>query len=829
MENIKTFDVFGMSCASCVSRVEKAVKKIDGIENVSVNLLTNSMCIKGNVPDSEIIKNVKKAGYDAKIHSVNQNKTETSDEFKFEKIEQNKLKNRLITSGFFLLVLMYFSMGHMWNFPLPEFLNHNFVALGILQLTLCLFILFENRKFFINGFKSLIKFSPNMDSLVALGSGISFLWSFINLLLMTNSQNSHQKNMEIYKNLYFESSAMIVTLITVGKLLESISKGKTTQALKSLMKLVSKTVKVIKNDEEVEIPIEELKVDDIFLVLPGQNIPVDAVVVEGNSSVDESAITGEGIPVEKWKNSELYSGTLNLGGFLKCKAKKVGKDSTINKIIEIVKNASNSKAPVARVADKISSFFVPSVIFIAVLTFSVWILLGKDFSFAISKAVSVLVISCPCALGLATPVAIMVGTGRGSKSGILFKNAESLEKAGKSEIVCLDKTGTITKGKPEVSEITTFDDFTKEEILSLALTLEEKSEHPLSKAIISKAKELNIQSKITEEFKTFPGRGISGKIENSEIKIGNLEFVINIEKAEKNIVEYKNLLEKFSSQGKSSIFVSKNSKIAGIITVSDTIKEDSFDAIKEFHKLGLEVVMLSGDNQKTAEFIANSLNIDKVFGGLLPEQKSEKIKSLKSKNKKIMMVGDGINDAPAFAVSDIGVAIGSGSDIALESAEIVLVKNSLTDAVNSVKLSQKTLTNIKQNLFWAFIYNVISIPLAAGIFIKPFGLELNPMVGALCMSLSSFCVVTNALRLNFVKLKLENIKIKDKNMKKTYKVTGMMCEHCENHVNSALLKIDGIKSAKANHKTSSVEIEFSKEIDENLIKSAIEEQGYTFG
>lgn len=834
------FNVTGMSCAACVSRVEKAVKNVSGVDSCSVNLLTNSMIVFGDVPENQIVAAVEKAGYGANTANKNQQKTEKNNDDTLADKETPVLRKRLFLSIGFLLVLMYFSMGHMmWNWPLPSFFIGNHIAMGLVQMILSAIILLINRKFFINGFKSVFHGAPNMDTLVAMGSGVSFLWSVYILFAMTKAQTDGnvQQVSELMMNFYFESAAMILTLITVGKMLESISKGKTTNALKNLMKLSPQTASVEKNGKTVVVPIAQVCVGDIFVVRAGENIPVDGVVVEGNSSVDESALTGESLPVEKNVGSVVSSGTILQNGFIKCRATRVGNDTTINQIIQMVSDASATKAPIAKIADKVSGVFVPAVLVIAAITFVVWMILGKTVGFALARGISVLVISCPCALGLATPVAIMVGNGKGAANGILFKNAQSLEICGKIKTVCLDKTGTITKGEPEVTDIILLEAENKNELFQTAVDLEGKSNHPLAKAIMKKATEFNVEPKSVSNFKSVSGKGLSAVYGDVELKCGNAEFILC--RPEEN-PDIKNL----ASQGKSLIYFSKGKKVLGVVAVADVIKEDSRQAIAELKKLGIKTVMLSGDNELAANEIGRQVGVEKVIAGVLPGEKSETIKSFQGKKNLVAMVGDGTNDAPALTVADVGIAIGAGTDVAIDSADIVLVKNTLVDAVAAIRLSRKTILNIKENLFWAFIYNIIGIPLAAGCYIHSFGWTLNPMFGAAAMSLSSFCVVSNALRLNFARLypgnkkgnhaeKVESDenKIAEKErriMKKVLKVEGMMCCHCEAHVKEALEKIDGVVSAAPNHDNGTVELELSKEIAPEVFEEAIKGAGYAF-
>lgn len=833
------FDISGMSCAACVARIEKAVLNLEGVEKCSVNLLTNSMIVEGSASESAIISAVQKSGYGATPQSKQLSNNDIDNKKNSSDNEISNLRNRLLKSLGFLIVLMYFSMGHtMWSWPLPNFFNDNHIAMGLVQMILSAIILIINKKFFVSGFKSLIHGSPNMDTLVAMGSGVSFLWSVVVLFLMTRAQieGDQKKIMSLMMNFYFESSAMIVTLITVGKMLESISKGKTTNALKSLMKLAPKSVVIEKDGNQISVPIENICVDDIFIVRPGENIPVDGIVVEGNSFIDESSLTGESLPVEKKIGVQVSSGTLNQNGFLKCRATRVGEDTTINQIIKMVSDASSTKAPIAKIADKISGIFVPSVLIISLIVFLVWMISGSEVGYALARGISVLVISCPCALGLATPVAIMVGNGKGATNGILFKNAESLETCGKIKTICVDKTGTITKGELELTDIICFEGTSENDLMQVAVDLESKSNHPLAKAVVKKSKELKISPREIYDFESVSGCGLKAKINGIEIKAGNAEFILNT-------VDENSQVKKIASQGKSLIYFSKGEKILGVIGLADVIKDDSKKAVHELKKLGIKIVMLSGDNKITADEIGKQVEVDEVISEVLPVEKSKVVKSLlDSKHKNLVaMIGDGTNDAPALTIADVGIAIGNGTDVAIDSADIVLVKGSLMDVVSAINLSRKTILNIKENLFWAFIYNLIGIPLAAGCFIKAFGWTLNPMYGAAAMSLSSFCVVTNALRLNFAKIKnkktfaevkksAEN-KFIDKErdvMKKTLKVEGMMCIHCEAHVKEALEKIDGVVSVKPDHDKKIVEVESSKEISEDVFCAAIKDAGYEF-
>ena len=837
MANKNKYNITGMSCAACVARVEKAVNAVDGVTECAVNLLTNSMIVSGTASAEKIIKAVTDAGYGAQpVKATNSSKKNTHNSDPLQDKESPALLKRIFWSLGFLLILMYFSMGHMmWNFPLPPFFENNHVAIGLVQLILCSIIMFINKKFFVSGIKSVLHGAPNMDTLVAMGSGVSFLWSLYCLFAMTDAQVKQNTEAVInyMDNFYFESAAMILTLITVGKFLEAKSKGKTTSALKSLMKLAPKTATIIHNDSEISVDVEEVHIDDIFVIRPGETIPVDGVVVDGFSAVNESALTGESIPVDKKTGCKVSSGTLNQSGFLKCRATRVGQDTTINQIIQLVSDASSSKAPIAKIADKVSGVFVPVVIAIAAITFIVWMVMGSGTGYSLTRAISVLVISCPCALGLATPVAIMVASGKGASNGILFKTAESLETTGKAKIVALDKTGTITKGQPSVTDIIPVDGISETELVQSALNIEAKSEHPLAKAILDYAKEKGLSAEAVSEFEAIAGCGVKAKCKDAELRGGNKEFIKGLENSSYDT-------DDFARQGKTPLYFSKDNKLLGIICVADTIKEDSADAIKELKKMNFEVVMLTGDNELTAQEIGRLSGVDRVIAGILPEQKAKAIKDLQAKGKPVIMIGDGINDAPALTVADSGIAIGKGTDVAIDAADVVLVNGSLRDAVAAIKLSQKTLVNIKENLFWAFIYNLIGIPLAAGCYIKAFGWTLNPMFGAAAMSLSSFCVVSNALRLNFVRLyssrknKHNNIEnssqqeSKGVSMTKTLKIEGMMCSHCEAHIKGALEKIDGVTSAVTSHEKGTAVIELSKDVPEELFKAAVTEAGYKY-
>lgn len=748
---MKQYNVTGMHCAACSARVEKAVSKVEGVTSCSVSLLTNSLGVEGDVSDREIIKAIKKAGYGASVKK--KDKSEKAVEEIDDSLEDKDtpvLKKRLIWSLFFLIILMYFSMGHMmWNWPLPSFYDNNHVAMGLTQMLLTIIIMVINQQFFISGYKSLFQLAPNMDTLVALGSSAAFGYSTVSLFLMTSAQVKGDEAlvMKYMMELYFESAAMILTLITVGKMLESHSKGKTTDALKSLMKLVPKTANVIRDGKEININASEVLKDDVFVVRPGENIPVDGVVIEGHSAVNESALTGESIPVDKEENSMVYGATINQSGLLKCKATKVGEDTTLSQIIQMVSDAAATKAPIAKVADKISGIFVPAVILIAIVTMIGWLILGKEIGFALARGISVLVISCPCALGLATPVAIMVGNGKGAKNGILFKNAVALEETGKINVIALDKTGTITAGTPKVTDIYPMEGITNNELLQMAYSLEINSEHPLAKAVVERAESDGIISEEITDFLALTGNGLTGTLNGEKLLGGSIKYMDETiglnEKA-------KEISQEYASQGKTPLLFAKNNKLMGIIAVADIIKEDSAQAIKELQNMDIKVVMVTGDNERTANAISKQVGTNDVIAGVLPDGKEEVIEQLKSGGK-VAMVGDGINDAPALTRADIGIAIGAGTDVAIDAADIVLMKSSLMDVPAAIKLSKAALRNIHENLFWAFIYNVIGIPLAIGLFI-PFGITLNPMFGAAAMSLSSFCVVSNALRLNFAKI-----------------------------------------------------------------------------
>lgn len=831
---MKQYNVTGMSCASCVARVEKAVNKVDGVTSCSVNLLTNSMSVDGDVKSSDVISAVEKAGYGASLKGNSYKENKSNDE-PLKDTETPKLKKRLFSSLVFLILLMYISMGHMmWGFPLPSILANNHIAMGLIQLLLTGIIMVINQKFFVSGFKALIHRSPNMDTLVALGAGASFIYSVYALFTMTNAQVNNDMSlvMKYMDEFYFESAGMILTLITLGKMLESYSKGKTTNAIKGLMNLAPKKATILVDNVEKVVPVEEVKIGDIFIVKPGENIPVDGVVIEGESAVNESALTGESIPVDKSVGDNVSGATVNQSGFIKCKATKVGEDTTLSQIIKMVSDASATKAPIAKVADKVSGVFVPVVISIAVVTIIVWLLCGATFGNALVRGISVLVISCPCALGLATPVAIMVGNGVGAKNGILFKNATSLETTGKVSYVLLDKTGTITNGTPVVTDIIPSENYTEDNLLSYASSLESKSEHPLAKAVVQKAIDSSIKTLDTTDFKSLTGNGVSAKINGKTIVGGSVKHISSIANIDENIIKK---ADDLATKGKTPLLFVMDNQLLGIIAVADVIKSDSPKAIKELQNMGIKVVMVTGDNEKTAQAIAKESGVDEVIAGVLPDGKEKVVTQYKQKGM-VAMVGDGINDAPALTRADIGIAIGAGTDVAIDSADIVLMKSKLTDVSGAIRLSRGTLKNIHENLFWAFIYNVIGIPLAAGVWIPIFGWTLSPMFGAAAMSLSSFCVVTNALRLNFLNIRSSkrDRKIKNKSNKKekntmttTLKINGMMCPHCEATVKTALESIDGVTSAEVSHESGTAVVTLSKEVSDDVLKKAVVDKGYT--
>ena len=869
---MEQYNITGMSCAACSARVEKAVSKVPGVTSCSVSLLTNSMGVEGTASSDEIIRAVQDAGYGASLKGASgQQMSASAAEEALEDHETPVLKRRLIASIGFLLVLMYFSMGHMmWGWPLPAWFDGNHVAMGLVQLLLAGIIMVINQKFFISGFKSLWHRAPNMDTLVALGSMASFVWSVYALFAMTRAQvdGDSAAVMNYMMEFYFESAAMILTLITVGKMLEARSKGKTTDALKGLMKLAPKTAVVVRDGQEATVPIEQVRKGDIFVVRPGENIPVDGVILEGNSAVNESALTGESIPVDKNPGDAVSAATVNQSGFIRCEATRVGEDTTLSQIIKMVSDAAATKAPIAKIADRVSGVFVPAVISIAIVTTVIWLLVGRPFGFALARGISVLVISCPCALGLATPVAIMVGNGMGAKNGILFKTAVSLEEAGKIQIVALDKTGTITKGEPQVTDLVPAEGISEKELLTYAYALEKKSEHPLAKAILARAEEQQITTQEVSDFQALPGNGLRAVLNNEVLTGGSMKFISNqVSITPELILE----AEKLAGEGKTPLLFTKNGKLIGMIAVADVMKEDSPRAVKELQNMGIRVVMLTGDNERTAKAIGAQAGVDEVIAGVLPDGKESVIRSLKEKGK-VAMVGDGINDAPALTRADIGIAIGAGTDVAIDAADVVLMKSQLSDVPAAIRLSRATLRNIHENLFWAFFYNVIGIPLAAGVWIPIFGWTLNPMFGAAAMSLSSFCVVTNALRLNLFKVHdaskdkkikqntaelhvtadtenknmtnedadccsteihdrkdQENIKVNKENNGMTtitVNVTGMMCGHCEAHVNKAIKEAFGVEDVVSSHEKGTTVIQAPQKLDEDKIREVIKEAGY---
>ena len=852
---MEQYNVTGMSCAACSARVEKAVKKVPGVTSCSVSLLTNSMGVEGTASPAAILSAVQEAGYGASPKSASASKAAdtSADLDALADRETPKLKRRLIASLGFLLVLMYFSMGHMmWGWPLPHWFDGNHVAMGLVQLLLAGIVMVINQKFFINGFKGLIHGAPNMDTLVALGSMASFVWSTYALFAMTRAQvdGNDELVMHYMMEFYFESAAMILTLITVGKMLEARSKGKTTDALKSLMKLAPKTATLVRDGAEVTVAIADVQKGDIFVVRPGENIPVDGVVLEGTSAVNESALTGESIPVDKAVGDKVSAATTNQSGFLRCEATRVGEDTTLAQIIKMVSDAAATKAPIAKIADTVSGFFVPAVISIAVLTTIVWLLLGHELGYALARGISVLVISCPCALGLATPVAIMVGNGLGAKNGILFKTAASLEAAGRTQIVALDKTGTITEGAPRVTDLLPAEGVSETELLTLAAALESRSEHPLAKAVLADAEAKAITPPEVTDFAALPGNGLAAKLNGMGIYAGNAAFIQTKLTLPAALAQQ---AEKLASEGKTPLFFGGAGRLLGVIAVADTIKEDSPEAIRQLQNMGIRVVMLTGDNQRTADAIGRQAGVDEVIAGVLPDGKEAVIRQLQASGK-VAMVGDGINDAPALTRADTGIAIGAGTDVAIDAADVVLMNSKLSDVPAAIRLSRATLRNIHENLFWAFIYNIIGIPLAAGLFI-PFGLTLNPMFGAAAMSLSSFCVVSNALRLNLfdlhstrhdhktaspaaapVQSAAENnkksdaeapeVKTEDHTMKKTLKVEGMMCGHCEARVKKALEALPEVDEAVVSHEAGTAIVTLNAEVADDVLKNAVEAQDY---
>ena len=828
------YTVTGMSCAACSARVEKAVSAVPGVTSCSVSLLTNSMGVEGSATPDAVISAVQAAGYGASLKGAAQSIPSIAEqEDALADHETPVLKRRLIASLGFLIVLMYFSMGHMmWGWPLPSFFDGNHVAMGLIQMLLTIAVMVINQKFFINGFKSLFHGAPNMDTLVALGATASFGYSTYALFAMTGAQvrGDAAAVMSYMHEFYFESAAMILALITVGKMLEARSKGKTTDALKSLMKLAPQTATLLRNGQEVTVPIAQVKRGDVFVVRPGENIPVDGVILEGESAVNESALTGESIPVDKAVGDSVSAATTNQSGFLRCEATRVGEDTTLSQIIKMVSDAAATKAPIAKVADRVSGVFVPTVITIAVITTAVWLLCGKPIGFALARGISVLVISCPCALGLATPVAIMVGNGLGAKNGILFKTAVSLEETGKTEIVALDKTGTITKGEPRVTDVLPADGLTESALLALAAALEQRSEHPLARAVMLRAEEDKLSVSEVSDFRALPGNGLTATLNDEELLGGSLSFISTKADVPQAL---RDKAEALAEEGKTPLLFARGGKLAGVIAVADVIKEDSPAAIAALRNMGIHVVMLTGDNEKTARAIGRQAGVDEVIAGVLPEGKESVIRSLQ-KQGKVAMVGDGINDAPALTRADIGIAIGAGTDVAIDAADVVLMKSQLSDVPAAIRLSRATLRNIHENLFWAFFYNVIGIPLAAGVWIPIFGWTLNPMFGAAAMSLSSFCVVSNALRLNLFKLhdagKDKKIKKKhhkeETTMEKTMKIEGMMCGHCEAAVKKALEAVDGVASAEVSHTSGTAVVTLSKPVDSAVLKKAVEDKDY---
>lgn len=840
---MEQYIVTGMSCAACSSRVEKAVSKVPGVTSCSVSLLTNSMGVEGTASEQEIIKAVADAGYGASKKGEGAAKTQSSSASAGEDMLKDRttpaLKKRLIASLGFLIVLMYFSMGHMmWGWPVPGFMKDNHVMMGLLQMLLTIAVMVINQKFFISGFKGMIHRAPNMDTLVALGSGASFVYSTYALFAMTDAQMRGDMDavMSYMHDFYFESAAMILALITVGKMLEARSKGKTTDALKGLMKLAPKTAVVIRGEKEVQVSIEQVQKGDCFVVKPGENIPVDGEVIEGNSAVNESALTGESIPVDKAVGDKVSAATVNQSGYLKCRATRVGEDTTLSQIIQMVSDAAATKAPIAKIADRVSGVFVPTVITIAVITIIVWLIAGQSIGFALSRGIAVLVISCPCALGLATPVAIMVGNGMGARNGIMFKTAVSLEETGKMQIVALDKTGTITSGEPKVTDIIPAAGVTEDTLLKYAYALENKSEHPLARAILEKAKEENADIEEVTGFQALPGNGLTAILDGHTLYGGNHTFISSKVSVDGDIQKK---AEKLAEAGKTPLFFGNEDRLLGVIAVADVIKEDSPQAIKELQNMGIHVVMLTGDNERTAKAIGQQAGVDEVIAGVLPEGKEQVIRKLKEKGK-VAMVGDGINDAPALTRADMGIAIGAGTDVAIDAADVVLMKSRLSDVPAAIRMSRATLRNIHENLFWAFFYNIIGIPLAAGVWYPLFGWKLNPMFGAAAMSLSSFCVVSNALRLNLFKMydasKDKKLKAKkekkrskkeDKTMKKIMHIEGMMCGHCEAAVKKALEALPQVDEAVVSHEAGTAELTLNAEIADDVLKKTVEDKDYT--
>ena len=848
---MEQYTVTGMSCAACSTRVEKAVSKVPGVTSCSVSLLTNSMGVEGTASADSIVAAVTEAGYGASLKGAEaESRSASADEDALKDRETPVLKRRLIISIGFLAVLMYFSMGHMmWGWPLPSWFEGNHVAMGLVQMILAGIIMVINQKFFVNGFKSLWHRSPNMDTLVALGSMASYVWSVFALFLMTDAEvhGDMAGVMKYMDEFYFESAAMILTLITVGKMLEARSKGKTTDALKSLMKLAPKTAVLVQNGEEVTVPVEQVKKGDIFVVRPGENIPVDGIVLEGASAVNEAALTGESIPVDKTEGDLVSAATMNQSGYIRCEASRVGEDTTLSQIIRMVSDAAATKAPIAKIADKVSGVFVPVVITIACITTVVWLLLGREFAYALARGISVLVISCPCALGLATPVAIMVGNGLGAKNGILFKTAVSLEETGKMQIVALDKTGTITEGEPVVTDLIPVEGISETELLTVAYALEQKSEHPLAKAVIKRGQERSVDKLEVQDFTALPGNGLSAVLDGQRIVGGSMTFI-----KEKSGLsdEMQEICNRLAQEGKTPLLFTLDDKLVGVIAVADTIKKDSREAIRQLKSMGIHVVMLTGDNERTARAIGAEAGVDEVIAGVLPDGKESVIRKLKEQGK-TAMVGDGINDAPALTRADMGIAIGAGADVAIDAADVVLMKSSLSDVAAAIRLSRATLRNIHENLFWAFIYNIIGIPLAAGAWVH-FGLTLNPMFGAAAMSLSSFCVVSNALRLNFCRLhdasrdkKIKSAIIKDTimntdsqeesemesgkegtTMTKTMKIEGMMCGHCEARVKKVLEALAEVDSAEVSHEAGTAVVTLNSDVQDEVLKKTVEDQDY---
>ena len=848
---MEQYTVTGMSCAACSTRVEKAVSKVPGVTSCSVSLLTNSMGVEGTASADSIVAAVTEAGYGASLKGAEaESRSASADEDALKDRETPVLKRRLITSIGFLAVLMYFSMGHMmWGWPLPSWFEGNHVAIGLVQMILAGIIMVINQKFFVNGFKSLWHRSPNMDTLVALGSMASYVWSVFALFLMTDAEvhGDMAGVMKYMDEFYFESAAMILTLITVGKMLEARSKGKTTDALKSLMKLAPKTAVLVQNGEEVTVPVEQVKKGDIFVVRPGENIPVDGIVLEGASAVNEAALTGESIPVDKTEGDLVSAATMNQSGYIRCEASRVGEDTTLSQIIRMVSDAAATKAPIAKIADKVSGVFVPVVITVACITTVVWLLLGREFAYALARGISVLVISCPCALGLATPVAIMVGNGLGAKNGILFKTAVSLEETGKMQIVALDKTGTITEGEPVVTDLIPVEGISETELLTVAYALEQKSEHPLAKAVIKRGQERSVDKLEVQDFTALPGNGLSAVLDGQRIVGGSMTFI----KEKSGLSEaMQEICNRLAQEGKTPLLFTLDDKLIGVIAVADTIKKDSREAIRQLKNMGIHVVMLTGDNERTARAIGAEAGVDEVIAGVLPDGKESVIRKLKEQGK-TAMVGDGINDAPALTRADMGVAIGAGADVAIDAADVVLMKSSLRDVAAAIRLSRATLRNIHENLFWAFIYNIIGIPLAAGAWVH-FGLTLNPMFGAAAMSLSSFCVVSNALRLNFCRLhdasrdkKIKSAIIKDTimntdsqeesemesgkegtTMTKTMKIEGMMCGHCEARVKKVLEALAEVDSAEVSHEAGTAVVTLNSDVQDEVLKKTVEDQDY---